>query len=119
MSLCAAWAFQGRHRRVLATRRAVSGHSSLLGDGERLAALPLHHLDGQVAHHADTEHDQQDVHLDVHAEHIRVDEGDGEAERLPEPVVAEGRLRGVWEDDAVEGVDLRLPDGVGDAPCGG
>ena len=45
-------------------------------------------------------------------------EGDNEAEGLPEPVVGEGSLLLVGEQNAVQGVDLGLPDGVTHAPQG-
>ena len=70
-----------------------------------------------VAEHAAREEDQEDDQRDAHANVGRDDVEENEAARFPEAIVREGSFVLLGEEYSVEGIDLRLPHSIRNAPC--
>ena len=77
-------------------------------------------LNNDISGHAKDQEDNRGDDLGEDTDSGGVgDEGEEEAHGLPEPVVGEGGLLVVGKETSIEGVDLRLPDGVAAPPEGG
>lgn len=78
--------------------------------------LSVENLDDDVANATERQHHQQNVEFHAGAERCGIGVGDDKSGGFPQAIVGEGGLLVPPEEQAIETVDLCLPDGIGDTP---